>query len=597
MKPTRLFWQLFPSYLLITVVAVLAITGYASGSLHTLYLQRTEEDLKVRCRLLEDAVRNAIISPQADAVDRLCKEMGARAGARFTVILPSGAVVGDSDSLISEMGNHANRPEIIEALAGRTGVAVRFSDSLRQNMAYVAVPLNRDGQPAAVIRCALPLTTIETHVRKVHFRILFGGMAIALLASLISLVVSRQIAEPLEEMKRGAKRFANGDFSTHLPVPDSEEMASLATTLNQMADQLDDRIEALVKERREREALFVAMGEAVIAVDMDERVMEANPAAARLAGLPPAQIRGRTIHEVIRNADLQQFVAQAVASDEPVEGEVVWRGESDRFMQARGSSLQGSSGLKVGALIVLNDITRIKRLENMRRDFVANASHELKTPITSIKGAIETLQDRAPELPADLQPFVAMADRHSDRLCALVEDLLSLSRIEHAAEGQGVTLELGAIRPVLDAAVRACETKASEKGVVVRVRCPAEVSARLNAELLEQAVVNLITNAIQYSEKGSEVTVRGDGFEGAVRIQVVDRGCGIEAKHLPRLFERFYRVDTARSRKMGGTGLGLAIVKHVVLAHQGHVDVESVVGQGSVFTILLPGVDEGSSSS
>ncbi len=588
MKRTRLLWQLIPSYLLITVIAVLAITWYASDSLHRFYRLRVEDELKVRCGLIEDLVREAMAAGAPDAVDRLCKDMGQRTGSRFTVVLPSGEVIGDSERLPREMANHADRPEIVAALARGAGVAVRFSETLRENMAYVALPLAKDGQAAAVVRCALPLTTIEHHVRDVHLRILLGGLAVALLASLISLVVARQISQPLEEMKRGAERFARGELAVHLPVPDSEEMASLATTLNEMADQLDNRIDNLTRERREREALFAAMEEAVIAVDMDERVLEMNPAAARLSAMTAEEARGRTIQEVIRNSDLQRFVAQALAGEEPVEGDVVFHGETDRFMQARGSTLRGQSGLKVGALVVLTDVTRLKRLENLRRDFVANASHELKTPVTSIKGAIETLQERAAELPAELRPFLEMAGRHSDRLCALVEDLLSLSRIEHAVEGRGVAFETAPVRPVLEAAMRACETKAAEKRIALRLECPESLTARFNPLLLEQAVVNLLTNAIQYSEAASEVTVRGGPAGGSVALQVVDRGCGIEAKHLPRLFERFYRVDTARSRKMGGTGLGLAIVKHVALAHEGSVSVESAVGKGSTFTIRLP---------
>lgn len=588
MNRKRLFWELFPSYLLITVISVLAITWYASGSLRQFHRQRVKEDLRVRCLLLEDPVRNALAAGQAGAVDRLCKEMGSQAGTRCTVVLPSGVVIGDSERAPAEMDNHAARPEIVEAYAGRTGLAVRFSDTLRENMAYVAVPLHRDGKIAGVIRCALPLTTIEEHVRSVRVRVFAGGAAVALLASLVSLFVSRRITRPLEEMKRGAERFARGDLGTHLSPSGSEEMAGLASSLNDMADQLNERIGSLVKERNEREALFAAMDEAVIAVDLDERVLEMNAAAARMAGLPADTARGRTIQEAIRNPDLQEFVARALAAEEPVEGDVVFRGETERFMQARGSALRGPSGLRTGALIVLIDVTRLKRLENMRRDFVANASHELKTPVTSIKGALETLGERAAELPADLRPFLDMAGRHSDRLGSLVEDLLSLSRIEHAAEGRGAALDEGPVRPVLEAGIRACEAKASQKKIRVRLDCAEGLTARLNANLLEQAVVNLVTNAVQYSEEGSEVTVRGVREGDTVRIQVIDQGCGIEAKHLPRLFERFYRVDTARSRKMGGTGLGLSIVKHVVLAHDGSVDVESVVGKGSTFTISIP---------
>jgi two-component system phosphate regulon sensor histidine kinase PhoR len=250
--------------------------------------------------------------------------------------------------------------------------------------------------------------------------------------------------------------------------------------------------------------------------------------------------------------------------------------------------LRDAGGRESGAVVVLNDVTRLKRLETVRRDFVANVSHELKTPVTAVKAAVETLQGGALHDAAEAARFTEMIVRQADRLGSIIEDLLSLSRIEQEEEGAGLALAREAIGPVLAAAAQACAPSAAARSVGIAVRCPEDLRAAINPQLLENAVVNLIDNAVKHSEPGREVVVEGTAEEGGTVIRVIDRGCGIEPRHLPRLFERFYRVDRARSRRLGGTGLGLAIVKHIVQAHRGEVSVESQLGEGSTFTIRLP---------
>jgi two-component system phosphate regulon sensor histidine kinase PhoR len=258
-------------------------------------------------------------------------------------------------------------------------------------------------------------------------------------------------------------------------------------------------------------------------------------------------------------------------------------------LQAHGTALQNPDGVQVGAVVAINDVTQIRKLENLRRDFVANVSHELKTPITAIKGFVETLQDGAVNDPEDAQKFLAIVARHVDRLNAIIEDLLSLSRIEQQSkEKEKIQLENVPLRPVIDAAKEVCETKARAKNVSFFVMCPNTVQAQINAPLMEQALVNLIDNAIKYSDEGSSVQIEAEDTEAAIILSVHDRGCGIEEEHLPRIFERFYRIDKARSRKLGGTGLGLAIVKHIAQAHGGKVMVRSKLEEGSSFSIILP---------
>jgi two-component system phosphate regulon sensor histidine kinase PhoR len=274
-----------------------------------------------------------------------------------------------------------------------------------------------------------------------------------------------------------------------------------------------------------------------------------------------------------------------------VEGDIVLRDtEGERFLQAHGTVLRGAQGQEIGALIVLNDVTRLRRLETLRRDFVANVSHELKTPITAIKGFVETLLDGAVDDPENAQRFLQIITRQADRLNAIIDDLLDLSRIEQEAEKGGIPLVRGALRPVLEAAVQACSLNAREKSLAMVLHCSGELAAQINAPLLEQAVVNLLTNAIKYSEPAGRIVVDACQFGDKVMVKVQDWGCGISPEHLPRLFERFYRVDKARSRKQGGTGLGLAIVKHIVQSHGGEVVVHSTPGQGSTFTLMLPAI-------
>jgi len=294
------------------------------------------------------------------------------------------------------------------------------------------------------------------------------------------------------------------------------------------------------------------------------------------------------IQEVVRNTELQQIIRRALDSHEPVEGEIAIRSEPRVFLQAHGTVLRDGTGECIGALVVLNDITRLRTLENMRKEFVANVSHELKTPITSIKASVETLLDGAMENREMARRFLDIVVRHADRLNAIVDDLLSLSRIEQEAENRQIELDALDVEPVLQAAVQSCLVTADERGINIQVSCANDLKARMNAPLIEQAVVNLIDNATKYSDPGGVVHVVAEQKGTEVRIDVRDTGCGIAPEHLQRVFERFYRVDKARSRNAGGTGLGLSIVKHIVQAHGGRVTVESALGKGSTFSLFLP---------
>ncbi|HQG49657.1 MAG TPA: ATP-binding protein, partial [Sedimentisphaerales bacterium] len=313
-----------------------------------------------------------------------------------------------------------------------------------------------------------------------------------------------------------------------------------------------------------------------------------NQAAAQLLSIDPATAQGRAVEEVVRNLSLQQFVRQTLASDKPTEDDVSFSAEGERFFHVQGARLVHPRGERAGAVIVLSDMTRIRRLESLRRDFVANVSHELKTPVTSIQGFAEALQEGGVADPEQTKRYVSIISKHAQRLNSIIEDLLSLSRLEDGAERRAISFESHSLKEILKAAIELAAVKAEQKQITVSLICPDEVQAKINAPLLEQAIVNLIDNAVKYSEPGAAVEVRVEPGESQTAIHVKDAGCGIPASHLSRIFERFYVVDKSRSRKLGGTGLGLAIVKHIAQVHGGQVTVESTPGKGSVFTLYLP---------
>lgn len=588
MSKKRLLWQLYPSYLLITLLSLLAITWYASSSLRQFYLQQTASDLETRARLLEKHFSETIDLKKTKQIDSLSKELGKEISTRITIVLPSGQVVGDSKEDPRRMDNHADRPEIKKALAGQTGNSVRFSHTLQREMMYVAIPVKTDETIIGVLRVSISLISIDQTLQSIYKEIALGGIIAALLAAIISFLVSQRISFPLERLKDGAKRFARGDLKHKMPMPDTLEIGAVTKSMNQMAAQLDERIHTVIRQRNEQEAILASMVEGVLAVDSEERLISLNQAAADLIGIEPKESQGRSILEIIRNVDLQRFVKNALSSQDIIEGEIILSDITEKFLKAHGTVLSDEQGIKIGAVVVLHDVTRLKKLENIRRDFVANVSHELKTPITSIKGFVETLIDGAKNNPDDLDRFLNIIATQSDRLNAIIEDLLSLSRIEQGTEKAEISLERGKICEVIQAAVQSCDVKARNKKTKIDLTCPDDLMVNINAPLLEQAVINLIDNAIKYSGAESRVYISGFQTKSEVVIEVRDQGCGIAKEHLPRLFERFYRIDKARSRKLGGTGLGLAIVKHIAQAHQGRVSVQSTPGEGSTFSIYLP---------
>jgi len=589
MRRTRLFWHLFISYLLITLCALSVVTWGTWWSLREFYYLQTRRDLEARAQMATVMVRQHLSSGDVPFVDARCKAAGQLAATRITVMLPSGQVIGDSEHDVSTMANHLGRPEMRQALAGKVGLAIRTSETVHHAMMYEAVPVWEGGRISGVVRASIPLTAYYETLDRLRVHLLIVVLFVALVAIITSLVIARRISRPLEDVRRVAARFARGDLQGRLPVEGMEEMAGLAEAMNQMAVQLDERIRTISRQRTEQEAMLLSMIEGVLAIDNEECILRLNQAAATFLAVDPAQVIGRSIQEAIRNTHLQKFVATVLANRDPQEAEVQLRiGDESRWVQLHGTLLHDEAERRIGALVVIHDVTRLYRLETVRRDFVANVSHELKTPITSIKGFVETLLNGSLGEPDEAERFLRIIARHADRMNEIIEDLLALSSLEQQQNETGITVEPGSIYDVVQVAMQACTVKAAAKAIRLSFTEQPDFTIPMDAALIEQAVVNLIDNAIKYSPAESTVTITLEQTEAETLIHVRDQGCGIATEHLPRIFERFYRVDTGRSRKLGGTGLGLAIVKHIVQAHQGRLTVESRVGNGSTFTIHLP---------
>ena len=584
----KLIWQIFPSYLVTLLLSLLAVTWFASGSFRDFYLDQTSKDLEARARLIEKQIRGGLSPLDAAKIDALCKNYGRSSFTRVTVILPLGRVVGDSDEDPDQMESHSTRKEVLMVKKGKTGRSIRYSRTLEQNMMYVAIPIQKEGALQAILRTSIPITSLDKQLRAIWGRLVLSGLLIAILAAGISLWLARRISRPIEEMKSGALRFAQGHLEK-MPVPETEEMAGLAEAMNRMANELDQRINTIVRQRNELETVLSSMVEGVMAIDMNERVMSMNASALKMFEVDPEHSYGRNIQEVIRNSALIKFIAKALSHDDIIQEDITFYNHEERIYSVHNSPIYDADNQMVGTLVVVEDVTKLRKLENMRKDFVANASHEIRTPLTTIKGFVETLQNESASLDSEkAKRFLDIILKHVDRLNDIIQDLLSLSRVEREKETGGIILSDGNVKDVINTAVGLCQPKADEKNIQIVQDVEENMVIPLDATLLEQAIVNLLDNAVKYSNENSKIEIHAGIQKGDVVIQIKDHGIGIPKEHLPRLFERFYRVDKARSRKMGGTGLGLSIVKHIISAHNGIVDAQSIPGKGSTFILQIP---------
>ncbi len=584
----KLKWYIYPAFLIVFLLTAIVVAWTLSELYSNRYNKDLAAQLKTQAAITERLFAGKLNRAHAEEISQALKEIGTPSHSRITIALPDGYIVGDSHEDPSKIHNFSVRPEMKEALAGNPSPLIRYSYITNHKLVFVTYPVKTNGTLTAIIRIASSAEDPLSMLNSIGPHLLVIAGILFLAATAISFIVSQRVTKPLIDLQTIVDGYAAGDLKARVPKYVPAEFASLSKSLNLMVSQLVNRLKSVIRQRNELEVVLSSMMEAVIVLNANEEIIGMNQAAESLFDLNFEAVKGRTVQEAIRNSAFHSFVMKTLAEDKSNEADIVFMGDPERFLQATGATLLESNGGKIGIVIVLNDVTRLKTLENIRRDFVANVSHELKTPITSIKGFLETLKEGAINDAATAHRFLNILIKHTDRLDSIIEDLLSLSRIERDAERGEIALENGFIEDLVDAAKRACSVKAQSRNIELRTEIENRLSAKINARLLEQAIINLIDNAIKFSPANSTIQIQALTKDDEITISVKDQGSGISKEHQKRIFERFYRTDKARGRGVGGTGLGLSIVKHIVNTHGGRITVESSPNRGSEFTIFLP---------
>ena len=557
--------------------AAIFLTHYTAESER----QHAEETMVAQARVLRPAL--AAVDPAS--IKDWTNRAGVETQARVTIIDRAGVVLADSQNDPSSMENHASRPEVRQAFATGTGTAVRHSATMDIDLCYLAVAADLPGQPGVILRLALPLRQIDSAGAAVRWVILRASLVAAGFALLVAFFVSRNFSRRIRRIQTFAKELVNAEYAGTLASQPDDELGSVAHSLRDMAQQFRRMLGTLAEESAQRKALLAGMAEGVLAVDQEMRVTFCNGSFARAMKVREPLPDRVPVVEVVRDPEMLDLLRKVLATGEPVRRRMTLAAAKDRVFEVQGSPV----GRHTGALAVLHDVTDVEHLERVRKDFVANISHELRTPLAAIRGYAETLLDGAAEDPERNRKFLEVICRNSVRLGDMAADLLALSELE--AERQPPQAERIPVREVCVGVLHAVESEAVSRSVDVLAGSIEDVYVMGQRFRLEHAIGNLLDNAIRFNRPGGEVRLEAARDGGRIRIRVSDTGIGIPFQELPRIFERFYCVDKARSRETGGTGLGLAIVKHVTERMGGAVGVESRLGKGSVFTLQLPAAD------
>ena len=576
-------WRIAVSYVVLILLAMAGLVIYLSGLVKDAHLDDLEEKLTAEAGLIGDglASSSAWDEPGGD-LDSVARHYADLLDARVTLIGADGTVLGESHEDRTQMDSHLYRSEVQQALAEGQGHSIRFSRTVGYEMMYVAVPVTAEGQAVGIARVALPLRQIEAHVAQLRRAVLSAALLTALGAALLALLIAERTARPVRQLTEVVQRMAEGDLSVRLLPVTRDEVGVLTRAFNEMSDRLRGTIGKLIEERGRLTAVLDNMGDGVLITDGGGIVRLINPAAARLLGTSDEAALGRPFAQVVRDHRIiglwQRCCEQCEEQFEPVE-----IGHQRTFLQAIVTPLQDTG--PQACLVILQDLTRVRRLETVRRDFISNISHELRTPLASLKALADTLRDGALEDPPAARRFLDRIEVEVDALTQMVRELLELSRIE---SGQApFNLEPVAVADVVVSPVERLRPQAERAGIQLTFELAPDLPSVLaDAERMQQVLTNLVHNGIKFTPPDGEIVVSATARDDEIVISVRDTGVGIPADALPRIFERFYKADRARSG--GGTGLGLAIAKHIVLAHGGRLWVESVEGRGSTFYVALP---------
>ena len=576
--------RLILNYIGIALVILLAMYGYLNHSLKRMLNEQITSELKAQAHLVRDFLTMTLPDTFSyEAVDALVDGLNIASDARLTFIGPTGIVWGDTErdgENLQRMDNHRNRPEILEALSDGMGIADRYSITVETTLRYFALPMFRQDEVIGVCRVALPMKKVDLIIGRLKQTLLLASGAGLVVAIFLSLTTAGTIIKPIRNLTRATKSLADGKITSRVPVPSSGELDELSRHFNQMADRIQTQLYEISQEHRRSETILEKMVEGVILIDSQRSIVYANPAAITILSLSE-DYHQHPLIETIRDPVLGRLLEQAKETSEAAFDEIRLTGEIERETEVTVVPVANEY------LVVIHDVSQLRKLEQIRADFVANVSHELRTPLTSIQGYAETLLNGTLSDAEMSQRFVAKILQQSSQLSQLISDLLDLSRLESGA----IELKLTPCKMTefQEPIVNLFGPAFDEFDMTFEWRIPDDLPNPLVDKLLiEQVFVNLIDNAIKYTPSGGIITVSSETNESEVIIYVSDTGIGITSDALPRIFERFYRVDKGRSREMGGTGLGLSITKHILLQHGGRIWAESVFGKGSVFKFALP---------
>lgn len=576
-------WRLTSAFLLIALGTIGLLGLYLSRWTERHYIDSLTADLASESRVIGGMSAHLISAP-GDEIESLARRVGRQSGRRVTIIRADGAVVGDSRRAPETMDDHTARPEVREALRHGMGWEIRRSDTLDTRMLYVATRIGGSDRPLGVARVSENLSEVDAAVGRIH-RVFFISAFIAfIVAGLAGARIAGSIARPIRDMRSVARQLAKGDLDQRVDVADNspEEISDLAETLNAMAGELRGMMTQLTSEKTKLQTILDKTNNGLMVVDHESRVQMANPATAALLGARPDQVLGKTIIESTLSRDLSELVLRVLRTGVPASLGLRLPNLSETYLDVYVAPLERSGG----GIVVIHDLTQVARTDAVRRDFVANVSHELRNPLASIRLMAETIALRAKYDSVAAEQFAQKIMSEADRLTTLSEDLLDLAKIE--AGRRSVRAEDLALAEVAGRLVAEWFPLAQKKGINLMVSVPDDLRAKADPDAVYQVLANLVDNAVKYTGQGGRIEISASAQEDRAVVRVTDTGIGIPEADLPRIFERFYRVDKARSRASGGTGLGLSIVKHLVEAHGGKVTVESAVGEGSTFAFTLP---------
>lgn len=585
MKKQSILFQLYKIFVSAIALSFAMLTFIAVGSIRSLSIAQIESELEDQTILWSNIITQIKMDGLIEEIAPFIKSYTKNSHTRITIIQEDGQVLGDSEKPVSEMENHADRPEIISALETGHGRSIRYSDTLKQEMLYSAIPYNTKGK-RGVIRAARSIDAINEQLSMTVGTLGIYSLFLLLITSVITWFTAKGITMQLSVLAEAASSYSQGNFSAPMPPKKTIEIQHLSETIDTMAKDLHERILSSEKQKNEIEAMLNSMVEAVVLLNPDLTIKSLNPAATQIFRINEEEVVKKSVLETFHSTKLQD-VAESTLKKGFNEKDIIISGPPKRYFRVHATRLSSEKNKAEGVLLVMNDITKMKKLERMRRDFVANVSHELKTPITSIQGFVETLQAGAIKQPEMAINFLKTIEKNSHRLNNIIDDLLSLSRIEQV-EGSVIEMLEFSLQDSLRSCINVCDGLSKKKNIPIKLSCPAGLKLKANQVLFEQAANNLINNGLKYSQEGKSIEINIFRKKGWVVVEVKDQGIGIPKKDQSRLFERFFRVDKARSRDVGGTGLGLSIVKHIVMAHGGSVGVQSKLGEGSTFTMKFP---------